>query len=466
MSAPEEETLADQQYEEEFGDEEEEEFELTPEKDLTGGAAETPSPEQVAQPTYTYESPVVTEPQIEEYNNSGQVDAQGATPVEGYQQDAAYGYVQQTEVGYIQSDPNGGYTGGYMQQQDGYIQSADGSYVAGYVESGATAVDYGQPGYTPDIQPTHVFPPPEEYQAAHPTAEGDQQWIEASGGSTQYSNTAYTPPPSGAGQVSINMDAVSAAVPPSHPPPAQPASSSSAGPGFNIQQTLGSFFPAADFRQQVTQQVVTVAAEGAFSAAKQKASGFSQYMGIQWLVDWLQPYFGVDGSDVLRRLLTILMPREYQLVKSPDLYGPLMIVLTLSTLIIISMQFQGAQVGREGTVIGSALGLCFGYWFVVSIALLCAAMSADTKLGVAAVFSAVGYNMASFIVVLVLAAISHLVMDLSWLLFLVVGGAAAVGLGVTLKQATERLNAAWGMFLGGVACPMVFLFYLMVRYGF
>ncbi|XP_042339397.1 protein YIPF3, partial [Plectropomus leopardus] len=48
-----------------------------------------------------------------------------------------------------------------------------------------------------------------------------------------------------------------------------------------------------------------------------------------------------------------------------ELYGPLMLVFTLVAILLHGMKTSGTVI-REGTLMGTAIGTCFGYWLGVS----------------------------------------------------------------------------------------------------
>ena len=87
-------------------------------------------------------------------------------------------------------------------------------------------------------------------------------------------------------------------------------------------------------------------------------------------VDYLQPYFDLEPSDVRSRLIGSLVPKFAKDQPIPqDLYGPTMLSFTLSAVLLIIM--KNAETDRtgynaEGTVMGTAFGIAFGYWMTVT----------------------------------------------------------------------------------------------------
>lgn len=45
------------------------------------------------------------------------------------------------------------------------------------------------------------------------------------------------------------------------------------------------------------------------------------------------------------------------------MYGPTMLAFTLSAVLLVTMKSTGATVRAEGTLMGTAFGLTFSYWF-------------------------------------------------------------------------------------------------------
>ena len=58
--------------------------------------------------------------------------------------------------------------------------------------------------------------------------------------------------------------------------------------------------------------------------------------------------------------------------KKPDLYGPLMLCFTLSAILLLGLKLQHssdtiASKMEEGTLLSTALFVCFTYWIVSSV---------------------------------------------------------------------------------------------------
>ncbi|XP_076336025.1 protein YIPF3-like isoform X2 [Tachypleus tridentatus] len=99
-----------------------------------------------------------------------------------------------------------------------------------------------------------------------------------------------------------------------------------------------------------------------FQAGKLHAEkAYSLYANI----DVLRPYFDVEPNEVKQRIIHSFIPRYpsfYKTVSIPgELYGPLMLVFTLIALLLYGMKVS-EHVVQEGTLMGTAFGVCFGYW--------------------------------------------------------------------------------------------------------
>ncbi|XP_053457529.1 protein YIPF3 isoform X2 [Nycticebus coucang] len=123
----------------------------------------------------------------------------------------------------------------------------------------------------------------------------------------------------------------------------------------------GEFLGMKGFKGQLSRQV----ADQMWQAGKRQASrAFSLYANI----DILRPYFDVEPAQVRSRLLESMIP--IKMVSFPqkiagELYGPLMLVFTLVAILLHGMKTSDTII-REGTLMGTAIGTCFGYWLGVS----------------------------------------------------------------------------------------------------
>uniref|UniRef100_A0A8C6MDY9 Protein YIPF3 n=1 Tax=Nothobranchius furzeri TaxID=105023 RepID=A0A8C6MDY9_NOTFU len=123
----------------------------------------------------------------------------------------------------------------------------------------------------------------------------------------------------------------------------------------------GEFLGMKGLKGQLGRQV----ADEVWQAGKRQASkAFNLYANI----DILRPYFDVEPSQVRSRLMESMIP--VRMISFPqkvagELYGPLMLVFTLVAILLHGMKTSGTVI-REGTLMGTAIGTCFGYWLGVS----------------------------------------------------------------------------------------------------
>ena len=148
----------------------------------------------------------------------------------------------------------------------------------------------------------------------------------------------------------------------------KPANNPKSGDETSKQQV----FPnATDIGQVVANQV--------WLSGTEKAK---QYASIYGNIDILRPYFDVEPRTVLVRLARAFVPvwhRSRHVDVPPELYGPSMLGFTLVALLLYSMKASSHTI-RDGTLIGTAMGVCFGYWFFVSAALFFGAYVANAAL--------------------------------------------------------------------------------------
>ncbi|XP_059557570.1 protein YIPF3 isoform X2 [Myotis daubentonii] len=123
----------------------------------------------------------------------------------------------------------------------------------------------------------------------------------------------------------------------------------------------GEFLGMKGFKGQLSRQV----ADQMWQAGKRQAS---RAFGLYANIDILRPYFDVEPAQVRSRLLESMIP--IKMVNFPqkiagELYGPLMLVFTLVAILLHGMKTSDTII-REGTLMGTAIGTCFGYWLGVS----------------------------------------------------------------------------------------------------
>ncbi|XP_070199544.1 protein YIPF3-like isoform X2 [Littorina saxatilis] len=119
--------------------------------------------------------------------------------------------------------------------------------------------------------------------------------------------------------------------------------------------------PGDDFRQRMSQNMTQMMWQAGTQGAKKAWNVYGN-------IDILRPYFNVEPREVRRRLLYSLIPRKPTAQKQEvprELYGPVMVVLTMIALLLYQMKSADHKVA-DGTLMGSALGTCFMYWLGAS----------------------------------------------------------------------------------------------------
>ncbi|CAF1452977.1 unnamed protein product [Didymodactylos carnosus] len=121
---------------------------------------------------------------------------------------------------------------------------------------------------------------------------------------------------------------------------------------------------------------------------------------------------------------------------------------------------------QDGTLIGTAFFICFGYWIGSSFAISSVSFICNTRLSITQILSLNGYALFSHCVVLLFATFIHTKHDhmLFYLLWFFISGMAATKMASVV--AARTLNPRYQLALAGfVACVhMVFLLYLHFAY--
>ena len=179
--------------------------------------------------------------------------------------------------------------------------------------------------------------------------------------------------------------------------------------GYEPDSKPSSALPGSEF---LTSEMQHQIAGRIFEVGSTKAK---EAFSIYGRIDILRPYFDVEPRQVQKRLITALIPERimgtkadvvrlvYTLLNrnsstklhyipllithivsnqtslSSELYGPLMVVLTLVAVMLAGMKSSGQTV-QEGTLMGTAIGTCFGYWLGASTFFFGLAYFCDTRL--------------------------------------------------------------------------------------
>nr|XP_057920744.1 protein YIPF3 [Doryrhamphus excisus] len=220
----------------------------------------------------------------------------------------------------------------------------------------------------------------------------------------------------------------------------------------------GEFLGMKGLKGQLGRQV----ADEVWQAGKRQASrAFNLYGNI----DILRPYFDVEPVQVRSRLIESLIP--VRMINFPqkiagELYGPLMLVFTLVAILLHGMKTSGTVI-REGTLMGTAIGTCFGYWVGVSSFIYFLAYVVNAQITMLQTLSLLGYGLFGHCVVLLVSYNVHFHF-LFYALWLLLGGLS------TLRMVAALLSRTVGrtprlLLCGTVSfLHMLFLLYLHFAY--
>ncbi|XP_064412682.1 protein YIPF3 isoform X2 [Latimeria chalumnae] len=219
----------------------------------------------------------------------------------------------------------------------------------------------------------------------------------------------------------------------------------------------GEFLGVKGLKGQLGRQV----ADQVWQAGKRQASkAFNLYANI----DILRPYFDVEPMQVRNRLLESMIP--VKMVNFPqiagELYGPLMLVFTLVAILLHGMKTSGTVI-REGTLMGTAIGTCFGYWLGVSSFIYFLAYLCNTQITMLQTLSLLGYGLFGHCIVLFVTYNVHF-HSLFYIFWLVIGGLSTLRMVAVLLSRT--VGKTQRLILCGtlIALHMLFLLYLHFAY--
>ncbi|XP_018518323.1 protein YIPF3 [Lates calcarifer] len=220
----------------------------------------------------------------------------------------------------------------------------------------------------------------------------------------------------------------------------------------------GEFLGMKGLKGQLGRQV----ADEVWQAGKRQASrAFNLYANI----DILRPYFDVEPVQVRNRLIESMIP--VRMINFPqkiagELYGPLMLVFTLVAILLHGMKTSGTVI-REGTLMGTAIGTCFGYWLGVSSFIYFLAYLVNAQITMLQMLSLLGYGLFGHCAVLLITYNIHFHF-LFYVLWLLVGGLS------TLRMVAALLSRTVGQTPRLLLCGtlsllhMLFLLYLHFAY--
>ncbi|XP_077968541.1 protein YIPF3-like [Styela clava] len=183
-------------------------------------------------------------------------------------------------------------------------------------------------------------------------------------------------------------------------------------------------------------------------------------------IDILRPYFDVEPKILANRLLYSFVPVRSlatpQKIPS-ELYGPLMTVFTMVAILLMTMKASGTVL-QQGTLMGTAFGICFGYWVGVSGFMYFLAYLCNTYISLVQCLSLLGYGMVSHCIILLCGHITHYTHTMFYLLWLTLAGAAASRM-ITIMLSRTVGNSQRILLCASIAClHMLFLLYLHFAY--
>ncbi|NP_001400980.1 protein YIPF3 isoform 8 [Mus musculus] len=111
-----------------------------------------------------------------------------------------------------------------------------------------------------------------------------------------------------------------------------------------------------------------------------------------------------------------------------ELYGPLMLVFTLVAILLHGMKTSDTII-REGTLMGTAIGTCFGYWLGVSSFIYFLAYLCNAQITMLQMLALLGYGLFGHCIVLFITYNIHL-HALFYLFWLLVGGLSTLRMGL------------------------------------
>uniref|UniRef100_A0A8B9HSW4 Protein YIPF3 n=1 Tax=Astyanax mexicanus TaxID=7994 RepID=A0A8B9HSW4_ASTMX len=203
----------------------------------------------------------------------------------------------------------------------------------------------------------------------------------------------------------------------------------------------GEFLGMKGLKGQLGRQV----ADEVWQAGKRQASkAFNLYANI----DILRPYFDVEPIQVRNRLIESMIPLK---------------MIAFPQVSMFHYDFVICKVFREGTLMGTAIGTCFGYWlgsssFIYFLAYLC-----NAQITMLQMLSLLGYGLFGHCVVLFITYNVHF-HSLFYILWLVIGGLSTLRMVAVLISRTVGQTPRLIMCGTLAALHMLFLLYLHFAY--
>uniref|UniRef100_A0A5F9DKI5 Protein YIPF3 n=1 Tax=Oryctolagus cuniculus TaxID=9986 RepID=A0A5F9DKI5_RABIT len=169
----------------------------------------------------------------------------------------------------------------------------------------------------------------------------------------------------------------------------------------------------------------------------------------------------LSSSTLLESMIPIKMVNFPQKIAG-ELYGPLMLVFTLVAILLHGMKTSDTII-REGTLMGTAIGTCFGYWLGVSSFIYFLAYLCNAQITMLQMLALLGYGLFGHCIVLFITYNIHL-HALFYLFWLLVGGLSTLRMVAVLVSRT--VGPTQRLLLCGTlaALHMLFLLYLHFAY--
>jgi hypothetical protein len=213
------------------------------------------------------------------------------------------------------------------------------------------------------------------------------------------------------------------------------------------------------FMDQVQSKIGKEVAGKMWQAGTQSARrAFNLYANV----DLLRPYFDVEPRQVAKRLVQSLIPR-FHIRTEGDLYGPTVLTFTLVAILLLTMKTSGHTV-REGTLMGTAIGVSFFYWLGTSLFYFFLAYLFNSNVGITQVLSLVGYGIFGPCLCLLLSLMPHSgsIFYMTWSLL-----ALLSALRIAFGLASTTVLRRHAFVLGAVACGvhLLFVVYLKLAYS-
>eukprot|EP00053_Salpingoeca_punica_P005194 m.53068 g.53068 ORF g.53068 m.53068 type:complete len:270 (+) comp13126_c0_seq1:148-957(+) len=215
---------------------------------------------------------------------------------------------------------------------------------------------------------------------------------------------------------------------------------------------------------KVTLEVGKTIADNVLKAGTQSAkSFFDTYARI----DLLRPYFDVEPIEIRARLLHSLYPRatlDAQVVPG-DLYGPTMLAFTLVAVLLLGMKSSNHLVtNQEGTIIGTAFAVSFGYWLTASSLFYGICFIFNTNMTLTEILSSTGYGLLSYNLVLLISLLRPSPDRDFYIAWLVIGLLGSSKLALLMRSRTNDRKQGFILAIVVLAVQQMYLLYLKYAY--